>query len=485
MPIKLFLKAASASPRSLPKSLLIESSRISSAWFKHAVVGLPLNIGRSFISSSRLEHLAYKEQFKDLISDSILNLFDDLGPVYGKMGQIYLSRLPNNAQEIAESFHITRLYGDWPPLPFEQVEKILDDEIPTWREQFTIDVHPLGVASMAQVHAAMDLQGRKWAIKILKPRAKIRLLETVSLIEKFIKIIQPIKLSKASQLVTRDLKELCKGFRKEASLDNERRTIKRVYEKMKKRPQKLISIPKTYDEFCTDNVLAIEFFEGTSLEKIVTGKVELPIAAKKKLAKTLLHELLVQVFEMGLFHGDPHAGNLILLEDMSIGLFDWGLTGELLESDRKHIAAILKAVIAMDMDRLVEAIYTLGKENANIKREKSVSRAAIRKELKKFSTKLSTNTKNGSKPSLCDLIETCLKSTSKLGIEMPQGLLLMAKSLVTIEGLAKGIDPEVPIKRIATPVLFKAARPGISDFLMLGKNLPKLVKRLKTDATKS
>jgi len=77
---------------------------------------------------------------------------------------------------------------------------------------------------------------------------------------------------------------------------------------------------------------------------------------RQKLARAMLSELLVQVFELGLFHADPHAGNLILLEDGSVGLYDWGLAGELLDSDRRHIAALLKAVIALDLEQLIDAL---------------------------------------------------------------------------------------------------------------------------------
>ena len=73
----------------------------------------------------------------------------------------------------------------------------------------------------------------------------------------------------------------------------------------------------------------MEKFDGPSLANIVNGKVELSSSEKRILARKVLKELLIQVFELGLFHGDPHAGNLILPEDGSVGLFDWGLAGEL------------------------------------------------------------------------------------------------------------------------------------------------------------
>ena len=73
-----------------------------------------------------------------------------------------------------------------------------------------------------------------------------------------------------------------------------------------------------------------------------------------------------------------------------------------------------------------------------------------------------------------ELIEICFQSAGKLGIPVPDGLLMLAKSLVTIEGLAKGIDPEISMARVASPVLFKAARPEVKDLIAMTKKLPKI-----------
>ena len=81
-------------------------------------------------------------------------------------------------------------------------------------------------------------------------------------------------------------------------------------------------------------------------------------------------------------------------------------------------------------------------------------------------------------PSFLLLFEACVRGAARLGLDVPDGLLLMAKSLITIEGLAKGIDPKVSMARAATPVLLKAARPGLTDLVMMGKRLPQIARQL-------
>jgi ubiquinone biosynthesis protein len=157
-----------------------------------------------------------------------------------------------------------------------------------------------------------------------------------------------------------------------------------------------------------------------------------------------------------------------------VGLFDWGLSGELLESDRRHIAAILKAVLALDLDRLIDALVQMGEDGGQ-----KVGREEIKKELKTVIALIKAGREDPTKkPSIHALFEACLRGASRLGIPIPEGLLMMAKSLITIEGLARGLDPKVSLGRIATPVLFRAARPGLADVVAIGRKLPTLAKQM-------
>jgi ubiquinone biosynthesis protein len=223
----------------------------------------------------------------------------------------------------------------------------------------------------------------------------------------------------------------------------------------------------------------MERLNGIKLSDIISGKVELEPKMRKSIAKKLLNELLVQIFEWGLFHADPHAGNLMLLEDGTVGLYDWGLAGELLDTDRRFIAGILKAVMALDIEKLIDVLSEMGRESTG----KSIDREKIRLELRKM-IKLVEDSQaaNGEAPSLNQMVEAALEGADRLGIPMPAGLLLMAKSLMTIEGLARGIDANVPFAMVAGPVLFRAADPSFSDIVALAKQMPNIVRRfLKKD----
>jgi ubiquinone biosynthesis protein len=170
---------------------------------------------------------------------------------------------------------------------------------------------------------------------------------------------------------------------------------------------------------------------------------------------------------------------LMLLQDGTIGLYDWGLAGELLDSDRRFIAGILKAIIAMDIEKLIDVLADMGHQAQG----KIPQREKIRAELHRLIKLVEDAKKDGGEmPSLNTLVDAALEGADRLGIPIPSGLLLMAKSLLTVEGLARGIDADVPMARVAGPVLFRAADPGFADFVALAKQFPKMLGRyLKKD----
>ncbi|MFW7377799.1 MAG: ABC1 kinase family protein [Oligoflexus sp.] len=444
------------------KSIVLESS-----------IATPLRLSKALLTDSGLDPLWSQRRLLELVGDVILNCFNSLGPVYGKAGQVALSRLSGDWKKTAEQLRLNRLYSDWPAMDFELVEQILDEEVPDWHQDFVIEPHPIGVASMAQVHVAVDDEGRKWVMKVMKPHAKKRLHETLDAIEQMIRLARPLELTAAGRRGVRELRDLVQALRLETDLKLEKTNIDRMRSKLNQKKQQVLHLPQTLDGYCTTNVLTVEMFDGISLADVVAGEVVIPKTLRKKLARRVLQELLIQVFEIGLFHGDPHAGNLILLADGTVGLFDWGLTGELVDSDRRHISALLKAVMAANMERLIDTLEEMALEH-----DVEVDRDEIEQEIRRMADHIKLGKEEGRKPSLQELLEMCLKSAESLQIPVPEGLLLMAKSLLTIEGLARGIDPEVAMGRIATPVLLRAAKPGLKDLMAFSKRLPKMASQI-------
>jgi ubiquinone biosynthesis protein len=421
------------------------------------------------VQSMALKREIDADEMFGIVGDAVMAYLDDLGPVYGKISQVTLSRFSGEVQSWLDLLHVNRIYGKWPPLSSEEIEGILDSEFADWRTEFAISEVALGVASMAQVVGFTDLNGGQWVCKIIKPKARQRMFQTVKALERLIAVSAEVgSRSTVVQRSTQEVGVLLQGMMREANLLLEAENIERIRAELKERKRTGVRIPKLHPRFKTASALVMERFSGRSLAEIVSGRISLDERQKKALAEKALYELLVQIFEIGVFHGDPHAGNLMLLDDGSLGLFDWGLAGELQESDRKHIAEILKSVLTKDIDRLSRALQSMANEGGV-----EIDEGDIQRELKKLTKMFALDAK---KPfSVQESIKTCLKSAEKLEIPIPNGLLMMAKALVTVEGLSRGIYKDIPLGKVAAPVLLRVARPSVGDFFRMARATAKSV----------
>ncbi|MFK7828027.1 MAG: AarF/UbiB family protein [Oligoflexales bacterium] len=409
-----------------------------------------------------------------VVGDMTIQCMNELGPIYGKISQIGINSLPPQCDKLIKKTGLDRIYDDWPPLDFPEIQKILDKEFPGWKQSIRIEPKPIGVASMAQVHVITDLNGKRWAMKFVKPKAKKRIQETLKALNEVISLSKVAGNTPIVQKFFKEWEDFSSSLRKEVRLDLEKKNIKKIQNKLKKQKSQIIKIPEVCESLCTPDILTIEYFEGIPFKELLQKKQHLSDRVKDKLAQNVLKEFLVQIFEWGLFHGDPHAGNLILLEDGSIGLFDWGLTGEFSDKDRRYISSVLKSILTLDFSMLVDALIDIAKEE-NVE----VGREQVEYELRKVLALTKKAREQGKKVKLHTLINSCFKAADKLGIPIPRGLFIMAKTLLTIEGLATGISPKASFTRAATPFLLKAANPSIKDFWKMTKNLPKLYKRMK------
>jgi ubiquinone biosynthesis protein len=460
---------AKLDPLAIPKEMF----RLGAGWLTYASVGIPWRLARSVVQDSSLVSWSDGKVFA-IVGDAILSLVNAWGPLYGKAMQIWLSRLDSKATPFVEALNLGRVYGDWPPMDWRDVQLILDREIPQWRDELTVESRPMGVASMSQVHAAVDASGHQWVIKFLKPASMVRMTESIAALETAITVAEPFAVTRVSRRFLADARDLCAGLKREMDLDNERNTMLRVQELILSKRQKSLRVPILHPRLFSRRVIVMERLYGIKLSDVVSGKAEISDQKRKVLAKKLLGELLVQIFEWGLFHADPHAGNLMLLDDGTVGLYDWGLAGELLDSDRRFIAGILRAIMAMDIEKLIDVLADMSQQAQGKLPEREKIRSELRRLIKMVED---AKASGGPMPSLNTLVDAALEGADRLGIPIPNGLLMMAKSLLTVEGLARGIDAEVPLARVAGPVLFRAADPGFRDFVAMAKQLPNILSR--------
>lgn len=250
----------------------------------------------------------------------VANALETLGATFVKLGQIMGSRPDLLPPGIIAS--LARLQDQVAALPFEQIASVLAAEwTPAQRASLTLDETPLAAASVAQVHTAIDAEGRKLAIKVQRPEARHQIerdLAILTFVGKLADLVPDLRLLSIPGAIERFGAALSDqlDFRKEAA--NNRRFAKNFAR------QKKVRVPTLIDELCTERVLTMIFVEGvkaTEPEKVGHLRTELAERGGRAILK--------MVFEDGFVHADLHPGNILLSADGTMTFLDTGLVAEM------------------------------------------------------------------------------------------------------------------------------------------------------------
>jgi ubiquinone biosynthesis protein len=193
---------------------------------------------------------------------------------------------------------------------------------------------------------------------------------------------------------------------------------------------KTVYAPKVYRELSTRNILVIEYIEGTKISELIRTPKE-----KKQIARHGFRSILKQIFLDGFFHGDPHPGNLFVLENNAIAFLDFGMMGRLDEEMKDELADLLVAVINQDVSRIAQILAHLGTQTEPVNMR--VFRNDVADILERYygvplhQIELGKITR--------EMIEVAIKHQVKI----PPDYTLMIKSLLTIESIGKQLDPDL------------------------------------------
>lgn len=366
--------------------------------------------------------------------------FSQLGPTFIKLGQI-LSTRPDLVSEavIAE---LTTLQDQVSPLPFEQVEGQLRANLgPKWREHFEqIDEAPLASASIAQVHRATLKTGEKVALKVQRPglRPKIEsdlniLLATAGYLEEAF-----------DEAAAMDLVGVIRGFAKslaqELDFRVEARNIARFARNFADDPRVLV--PKVYDGLSTGEVLCMQFVEGRKFSEVLQSGED-----TRPLVEVYFRTAYKMLFIDGFFHGDLHPGNVFVQEGGGLAIIDCGMVGRLSPSMKDKLIDILWAVMSEDMEALARSFYALAIPTGG-----KVDYAAFEADVIEIADRYLGGVPL-SEIQIGELFAELVAGATRHRVRMPTDFTMMFKAILTTEGLARSIAPDVDPLELARPFI--------------------------------
>ena len=368
---------------------------------------------------------------------------ESLGPIFVKLGQVLSTRPdllpPEYAQELA------RLQDKVPPFDAElsrrQIETSLRRPVGELFAEFA--AQPVASASIAQVHKARLHSGEAVAVKVLRPNLVPVIEQDLALMRVGAWLLERL-LPDGRRLKPREVvAEFDKYLHDEVDLMREAANASQLGRNFK--GSSMLMVPQVYYDYCSRDVLTIEWMDGTPIADIATLKakgIDLP-----KLAVYGVEIFFTQVFRQGFFHADMHPGNILVADDGRYIALDFGIVGSLTDYDKRYLAINFLAFFNRDYHRVATAHIESGWVPPDTRPEEL--EAAVRAVCEPFFNKPLSEISFGLV--LMRLFET----SRRFNVEIQPQLVLLQKTLLNIEGLGRQLDPNLDLWATAKPFLMK------------------------------
>lgn len=397
-------------------------------------LGLP-----DLLSGARISLEARREARSRTLGERIRLFLEELGPTFVKIGQIASTRPDLLPTDIIDE--LVKLQDQVPAFSFEQVRDLLEHEFGEPLEQLFAEFEPspMAAASIGQVHLARLHSGEQVAVKIQRPNIRSVVETDLEILDNLARLAEH-RIEWAAKYQVRDMVyELSQSLRAELDYTNEGRNAQRIAKSFEHHPH--VVVPTIYWDYTSKTVLTMAYLSGVKTNEL--ERIEELGFDRKQLAARIARMVFQQIFVDGLFHADPHPGNIIILPDEAIGLIDFGMVGRLTPMMKYHFGSLVIALRSNNTEGLIKAIDGLGiiPEDVDID--------ALRSDLdelrdKYYDVPLSSISLGAS---VNDLMNVAYEHQ----IRVPSDLTLLGKTLLTLEGVVSTLDPTFSIIQIAEP----------------------------------
>lgn len=403
-----------------------------------------------------------------------------LGPAFIKFGQLLASRpdlLPDSL--ISE---LRKLQDKVPPFPLEQVERVISEELgkPVAAIFAEFDTQPLGAASIAQVHRARLATGEQVVVKVQRPNIRAVLRNDLDILHTLAALVEE-RIPESQQYRPVGLvEEFEKSILQEIDFTRELYYLQRFARLLA--DDETVHVPEAFEAYSTARVITMEWIDGIKVDQL--GEIDRAGIDRKAIAENGTRLVLRQVFEFGAYHADPHPGNFFVLRDGRICLVDYGMVGTVDPDRLDELLTFMVAVLTNDMNRMARLFGDMGliDEHVDVRGLKAQTGEFVARY-----TDLPLNRLDVGRY-LTELFEII----HRFHVRLPSDILLMAKTVATMESVAQTIAPDFDpfsvmrpylvslyIRRITDPeYLVKSAAGTIEDYRRVVKMLPGAVEEI-------
>jgi ubiquinone biosynthesis protein len=362
---------------------------------------------------------------------------EELGTTYIKLGQLLSSRpdlLPDLYVE-----ELSRLVDEVPPVPFAEIDAVIQADLGPGVFA-SVDPEPLATASIAQTHRALLETGREVVVKVRRPGVVEQVDLDLALLRTTARLLAGH--SETAQLLQLEAlaDELEVHLRAELDFEEEAHNTELIARLVA--DYELVLVPEVIRPYVTERVLVLEYVDG---RKVEPGHGLAPERAHE-LARQFFSAYVFQVVVEGVYHADPHTGNILLTEDGRLALLDFGLLGRLDDDTRRGLSLLLLAIAQNRADDVADLIIELSLTDVRSDQPGFVH--DVRRKLPRFHWRPLQAIRAGE--ALGDLQRIALDHS----IALPTSFALVGKTLAQADSIARVLDPELdPIALIEEETL--------------------------------
>ncbi len=375
-------------------------------------------------------------RYEPLTRPRLLRLFfEDMGPTFLKFGQIIASSSGMFPDAYVKEFQ--KVLDRVRPFSFAEVQEILEAELGAERARQLVDIEPkpLASASIAQVHGAQLRDGTKVVLKVQRPGIAARTRADMKIMRFMARFVARFRQNAELANPVGVVEDFAKTLSEELDFSKEAANLDRFNEIMRELGHKNIRAPVPHHEFTTPRVLVMERFFGLRVDRFDEIRAR-GIDGETKLVEGLRAWFQCVVF-YGFFHGDVHAGNLMLLDDDDVGFLDFGIVGRFGEKERWQVTDYMIAFSTGNYRRLAEIIVEM-------------AGAPPKLDLEKFAADLGETyrpllTLSFGEVNYAEFLPGIQRTATRHRMKMPNEFILITKQLLYFDRYAKSLAPKLNV----------------------------------------
>ena len=371
------------------------------------------------LTSHDLEHLSAPERVR--------LAFEQLGPTFVKLGQLLATRPDLIPLEFSQEFR--KLHDQVAGVPFTEIERILSSHFgqPISEVFASFDETPLAAASIAQVHRARLKDGSSVVVKVQRPGIERVIREDIQILSGLAELVDryvpEFRVFNPPGIIA----EFGRSMEQEINFVIEANNVRRFEANFAGDPD--VIIPRVYSEYTGRRVLVLEALDGIPLSQ--SGALKQEGIDPEVVLKRGLRAYMQMVYSDGLFHGDLHAGNVLLLPNNKIGLIDFGIVGRINRKTQSAIASMFTAMADEDYDRMAYVYVDLAPFTERLDVDQFARE--IRDLIAPYFGLTMKNVNLGR------LLMDSTAVAARHGLMLPPELVLFFKSIVSLEGMGRMI----------------------------------------------